>query len=435
MGQAFWARVWVFLVLGYALVGRTFAYLGLPSLKVFIGEAVLATFIAIRGSWVVRTWLALLLGYGPWALSASAWALTLFFFYGAFQVARGLLLLGHEPIVVLQNFVFNVYPFYLFLGFWVGQTRPTLLRTLVRWLAYANGIYGTLYVIFLNRLNVTVPWAPDVPLFGQPGGSALALLGLLSLEPRPARVWPLLVLNFFVLLGVQVRGEWLAFGAGLLVWMLLRRDLSRVALVGATAILILSSMYALDIRIPAPENRGGEISVRGVIARVLAPFNPEAAATMIGEEAYSMAGTITGWRIPWWMSIWAEVHRDATSALLGLGYGYPIYSLWPWIPEGIRSPHNAFFYALGYSGWLGVVFFFVLQFSIGYAVYRAFIMTKNGFGLALWVGLLLSGMFGNFFETPFGAIPFYLLMGYSLAPLNKVYARIKSPRPLPATWR
>ncbi|MER3523037.1 MAG: hypothetical protein C4326_02975 [Ignavibacteria bacterium] len=435
MGQAFWARVWVLLVLGYALMGRTFAYLGVPSLKVFIGELILGAFVIIRGNRVLRTWFTWLLGYGPRALLVLAWASALFFSYGILQAMRGVLLLGHELIIVLQNFVFNVYPLYLFLGLWVGQARPALLRNVVRWLAWANGIYGTLYVLLLNRLDVTLPWAPDITLFGQPGGSALALLGLLSLESRPVRVWPLLVLNFFVLLGVQVRGEWLALGAGLFVWMVLRRDPSRVALLGATAVLLFAAMYALDLRIPAPETRGGEISVRGVVARGLAPLNPDAAATLIGEEAYSLAGTIMDWRVPWWLSIWDEVHRDVISALLGLGYGYPLYSLLPFISEGIRTPHNVFFYALGYSGWLGVIFFFTFQFSLGYAVYWASMSSKNHFGPALWVSLLCSALVGNFFETPFGAIPFYLLIGYGLSPLSQAYARANSSHVLPTTRR
>lgn len=401
----------------------------------FIGEVALGTFIFARPDRLLRPWLSWLLGRGPRCLVAMAWALVFFFFYGVLQALRGWLILGHEPIVVLQNSVFNIYPLHIFWGVWIGQAHDALLRSVLRWLSWINGIYGSLYILVLNRLDLSLPWAPSVPLFGQPGGSAVALLGLLSLEPRPMWFWPLLLLNLLVLLGLQVRGEWLAFGLGLLIWLALRRDLSRFVLFGTMVILTLFLMYTFELRIPAPQLRGGEISLRGVTARVLAPLNAEAAAELIGEQAYSLAGTITGWRVAMWQTLWTEVHRDSMSALLGLGYGYPLYRLLAFLPEGNRTPHNAFFYALSYGGWLGAMFFFAFQFALGYTIYRATIQVRNPFGLALWIGLFASAFFGNFFETPFNAVPFYLLMGYNLAPLTENRARGSVSRPLPTARR
>ncbi len=362
------------------------------------------------------TWFAWIFCSGHKAFCILSKFLLIFLLYGIFQAIRGLKL-NHEIILVLQNVVFNIYPFYLFLGLLVGITRPELLKRLIRFLAVINAVYGTLYIFFLNRINIYLPWAPNIPVFGQPGAAAIVLLGLLSLEPHLNRNWLILLINFFILLGVQIRGEWLTFSIGLLIWIILSKNFSRLALLGAIFIIIFFIFFTFDIQFMAPQTRGGEISVRGIIARVLAPFNPESAAKLIGEEAYSFAGTITNWRMNWWLNIWDEVHRDGSSAFFGFGYGYPIYNLLSYVSEGLRTPHSVFFYALGYTGWLGVFIFFSFQFSLAYALYKSYLISNNIFGISLWAGIFCSSLFGNFFETPFGAIPFYLLIGYCLSPI------------------
>jgi hypothetical protein len=122
--MAIWPRPWAFLVLGYGLFGRSFAYLGVPGLKLFIGEVVLAAFVLMRGGWVLGTWSLWLLRRGTQGL--LGWSLLLFVLYGLFQVLYGLFL-GHDTLLVLQNFVFNLYPLYLFLGLFVGRSHPSSL--------------------------------------------------------------------------------------------------------------------------------------------------------------------------------------------------------------------------------------------------------------------------------------------------------------------
>lgn len=430
-----WAKVWVLLILGYCLFGRSFAYLGVPQLKLFIGEAVLAGFFLFRPRATLGRWASWLLRPRPGGLFALAWSLVAFFLYGAFQVFRGLGR-GHDPLLALQNFVFNAYPLYLFLGVAVGLRFPDLLPRVVRWLAWLSGLYGVLYLLVLSRLGLSLPWAPEVPLFGQPGGYVLALLGLLVFEPHFGKVWPLFLLNLLVLLGVQVRSQWLAFAVALTIWALLRRKMPRLVALGALFFLLFVFLYISDLRLPAPEPRGGELSARGLIARVIAPFDPDRAAKLIGEEAYSFAGTITGWRIPWWASIWEAVHEDEATALLGLGYGYPLWELFPVIPEGIRTPHNAFFYSLGYSGWVGVLLFLLFLGTLLLALLKASRLSATGeFAFCMAFGLWASGLVGNFFETPFGAIPFYLMAGFGLAPLLRGYAHLRAPHLLPTARR
>lgn len=430
-----WSNLWTLLFLGYSLFGRSFAYLGVPSLKVFIGEVVLSSFLLILGGRALNTWAVWLLRRSSWAW--LGWSLYMFVFYGLFQLSRGIVL-GHEPLLALQNFVFNIYPFYLFLGFQVAHAQPQLLRRIILWLAWLNGLYGVAYLLGLSRISLYLPWVPDVPLFGQPTASAVAILGLLALERPSLKVGLLILLNFAVLLGIQVRGEWLSLALGLVTWALLLRKVGRLAFIGLLAFAFFVFLYVAEVRVPAPEQRGGELSVQGVVARVLAPLNPEAAANLIGEEAYSLAGTITGWRLPWWSRIFSEVHVDPTTTLLGLAYGYPLWSLFELIPEGIRTPHNVLFYALGYGGWIGVGLFLLFLTFLGATLYHTWTATRRpeaALSFVLWIALTSAAFFGNFFETPFGAIPFYLLTGFGLGLRELPYAHPKATHPLPTAWR
>ncbi len=428
-----WASLWAFLLLGYGLFGRAFAYVGVPALKVFIGELALGCFLLVRGGRVISTWRAWLLGGGGW--TRLGWSLVLFLIYGLFQVSRGIAV-GHEPLVAFQNLVFNAYPLYIFLGFQVAHSRPTLLRRAISWLAWLNALYGIAYLLELNRFNLYFPWAPDVTVFGQPVATDLVIIGLLTLEKPSLKLGLIILINLVVILGIQVRGEWLSLAIGLLVWALLLKRVGRLALVSVVAFLLFASLHAADVRVPGPRHRGGELSARGVVARALALFNPEAAAELIGEEAYRFAGAVTGWRFPWWSQIISAVHSDLTTTFFGLGYGYPLWRLFWAIPEGVRTPHNVFLYALGYGGWIGVGLFLFFLSSLGATLYRCWLFAKKpeaALGFILCIALSFAALFGNLFEAPFGAIPFYLLAGFGLAFKEVHDARSPIARRLPAT--
>lgn len=414
-----WSKLAVFLIVGYLCMSRSFAYLGIPRLSIYIGEVALAAFLLFgprtrHGRWL---WLAL----RARRLKRFKWLLLLLLAYGGFEALRGVLA-GYPAFVAARDTAFNYYPLFLFLGVWVGLCCRDLLRRMVHILAWWNGCYGLAYILFLNRLSCNMPWtagaASPVPLFSEPYGSAIALLGLVTFEPQIRRVWHLAALNAFVMLGVQVRAEWVAFAVGLLVFAWCTKRLQRLVLAGMALVALLGAMHVANIDLPAPEGRGGRISVESIIARGLAPINSELAYDFAGKQDASGFAATAAWRTVWWASIWQELHRSVSSALFGFGYGYPIGDLNPLIEAGefIQTPHSDFFYALAYSGWMGVVLFALLQLEIGRLLLRAYRATGQPFGLMCWVGLLAASLFEDLFEAPFGAIPFYLLLGIALAP-------------------
>jgi hypothetical protein len=134
-----WEKTAVFLVLGYVLFNRTFAYLGIPPLKLFIGEMVLFSFLICRQREGLDTWARALAQSGP--AHDCAWSILLFIAYGIFETCRGVAL-GYSLTTCLENLAFNYYALYLLFGWWVGQRNPGLLRTLAVKLAWCNGISG-----------------------------------------------------------------------------------------------------------------------------------------------------------------------------------------------------------------------------------------------------------------------------------------------------
>jgi hypothetical protein len=411
----FWSKWILVLLVGFALMGRSFAYLGVPPAKLFVGDLTLAAFIVLHPRKVFDPWVDALIRSGP--LGPVAWLLLASLFYGIFEVIRGTLL-GFNPLIAMENLVFNVYPIYLFLGLCLGRRRPDLLLRFVQVFSICFCVYAPAYMIFLNKLTVTMPGSEGVLLFGQPTGGGVIILALLCLDPKPSRFWLPLAVAAAMLLAGQVRAEWAGMGLALLIWGILSKKIANVAMVAVAVAILLAAGFMLDINLPAPPQRGGNISSREIVARGLTAISPALAGEVTGSRHVGFyRGTIT-WRETWWRAIWANSQANYTNFFIGPGYGYLLKNLVGYLKDtrDLRTPHNIFYYALGYSGWLGVLLFFSLQAACGALVWRAYKITGQSFGFAIWASTLLTAFFGNAFETPAGAIPCYLTLGLVIGP-------------------
>jgi O-Antigen ligase len=417
-----WVKTAGLLLVGYLCLSRTFAYVGIPAWKAFIGEAVLVLFVVAGPRMGKMKW--------PWiawkmpALRPLLSCYALFLGYGVIEVLRGIKA-GNPALVALRDLAFNLYPVYFLLGIWAGVTRPDLLPRLIRGFAWFNGIYGVLYILFLNRVNWYVVGdsgdAGGVPIFGQPLYSFVALLGLLAFEKSLSRSWHLYLLNGFVMLGMQIRTEWLAFAIGVAVWCVLTRQGVRVVQAGVVLASLLAVMYFTDLRLPSPQGRTeADFSVKQLVDRGLAPFRADVAdeKAAAGSAAVDSQEATFVFRTFWWFAIWDSVHSSLQTTVLGHGYGFPLGDLVPYL-EGafIRTPHNEFFFALGYTGWVGVALFSLLQFRILRLLIESHRITAEPFGVVLWAAMMVLGMFFPLCETPYGAIPFYLILGWCIASL------------------
>ena len=406
-----WTKYAIFLLMGYSLFGRSFSYLGIPPAKIFIGDVTLAALAVFHPRGFTRRWFASLVRMDP--LSSFSWVLLLSIMYGIIEVARGLMA-EYDAVTALQNLVFNLYPCYLFLGLWAGLKRPDFLQKYIRITAWIAATYGLLYLFALQNVKLTIP-GTDVELLPQAGGGALQILGLLSLEQRPSRFWFPIAVCSFLLLAMQIRADWVGMAVAILVWGILGKKMKRVSLVVALIVCLLAIGYVGDIHLPGAASRGGEISTREIIGRGIAAIDPEMAAEY-SRNSRNYAGTVE-WRVTWWKAIRQYVSQDMTVFLLGPGYGFPLKNLVPYLRSlDIRTPHSVFYFALGYSGCLGVLLFFALQMCLLRLLWRTYKMTGQAFGLACWSAILVSAFFGNLFETPSGAIAGYILAGLCIAP-------------------
>jgi hypothetical protein len=407
-----WAGLASFLVVGYLCMTRSFAYLGVQPL--FIGEIALAAFLCLKPRVALGTWAASLLRTSP--LSALGFAMLVFLSYGSWQLGRGVLS-GQSIVHVLKYFIFNYYTLYLFLGIWVALRAPDTLPKAIRVVAWVNGIYGLLWALALKNSGIVIPGS-TVALFGQPGGGAVAILGMLCFERNLRAVWPLLALNIAVTLIVQVRAEWLGLAAGMLAWGVLTGRLARVIAMGAVALAVLGMIELAGIQLPG--RTGNPVSLAETLGRAIAPINADL-ARQFAPDANRHVGT-ADWRKNWWDAIWVSVHSSPMLEAFGHGYGFYLLGVLPEEQRGpssaldTRTPHSVFYYALGYTGWVGVALFAALQLAILKLLWRAFRVGGQPAGVVFWVMGISMACFEESFETPYRAIPFYLLVGMAMAP-------------------
>jgi O-antigen ligase len=173
-----------------------------------------------------------------------------------------------------------------------------------------------------------------------------------------------------------------------------------------------------DIR---PAGRSGDsVSLSDNLARVVAPIDLELAKELSPNAAWH-AGTAE-WRALWWKEIWLYAHSTPMLEAFGHGYGFDLFGLAPEEvragQEGwdVRTPHSVFLYALGYTGWVGVALFGLLQIAILRLPWQSYRVGGQPAGVVFWVMGVAMASFEPWFDTPYHAISFYLLMGKSIAP-------------------
>src|ERR1700678_3031915 len=330
-----WSKWVLFLLVGLSLTGRSFSYLGIPPAKLFIGDLTLAAFIFLRPRQVFDPWIKALTKGGP--LGPLAWVLLISISYGIFQVIRGVLL-GFSPLTAIENLVFNVYPLYLFLGIWLGKRRPELLLRFVQIFAVLFCIYAPAYLLYLHKVYVLMPGSNGVTIFGQANGGGFIILSLLGFDPKPGRWWPVMTIASAAFLATQVRAEWLGMIVATIIWGVLSRKMTRVAMIAAGICALLALGAVLDVNLPSSVERGGAISSTEIVARGLAAASPDLARDLTGSDNVNFYSGTIKWRKNWWHAIWANSQDNYTNLLIGPGYGFPLKNLVNYLAAAAALP-------------------------------------------------------------------------------------------------
>jgi hypothetical protein len=422
-----WCKLVVLYLWGSLFLGKVSAYIGLA-----VGAACL---FSLRVLWD-RWYLALTRRHDP--LNGVAWALLVSMTYGVAQVIRGVLI-GYPVFTALQIFVFNVCPFYLFLGIWVGFRHPGTARKYVRFMAWLTVIYSPIYFLFLSKVNLTLTGilpGSGLDVLASPGSGTVPLLGLLTMETYLVKFWLPIVVLVCLTIANQERADWVGLGLCLLVWGQLSKKMGRILAITGCIAGVLAIAALVDLKLPPIPGRGGELSARGTIARMAGAISPELSADVGGGAANARFyyGTVY-WREHWWGAIRNEVSRDYKTMAFGLGYGYPLAKLAgrEVEKEGTRSPHSVFYFTYAYSGLVGFAIFCWLAVRIMLLLWQTYRATGIAFGLIYFLYSLIGAFFGNLIETPQAAIPLYLVLGLLIGPMflqvDPVYS---TEEPVPA---
>lgn len=387
------------MVIGNLTTTRRFAHLGVS--PVFIGEIALGTVLFWQFRTYLLRWIQPLVSRHP--LSGVAWAVLISILFGLLQVLRGVLT-QKAVFVSFSCLAFHLYPLFFFLGIEVGIRRPAFLRNFLRWFVWIHGFYGLAYILVFSPLGLVDTAKTGIPLFSQPAGAAISILGVLCFEGMGGRSIIPLMMNLFILVGVQVRAEWLGFVTSVGTWSVLTGHVRKLAKFLVFVGLFTFVGLVTDFKLPAPEGRGGEISVRGIVGRALAAVSPALAGDLIKDP--DRFNSTVSWRTKWWEEIVTLTHETPPSAIFGLSYGYPIWDLHPeGVEEGLRTPHSIIVFALGYTGWIGLVIYLLLQFSLGALLWRTFRETGQPFGLQVWILINIWASFDNLLELPYAPFP------------------------------
>jgi O-antigen ligase/polysaccharide polymerase Wzy-like membrane protein len=416
------------ILVGYAFLGRGFAYLGVP--PIYIGELSLGfgMLAAVAGGAI-----PVLRG------SLVLWLLVLFDLWG---VARTIPYLHVYGTDALRDAVVWIYSFFAILIATSLLKSGGLMRALPqyrRWIPWFLIWVPVLW--WISRFGSdALPRAPgsDVPIPSFKSGdaavhlagiAAFLLLGLTPGRREPKLLgwtsqWTLWVLWLVALMFVAAlnRGGLLAILVALAVVVSLRPGTAGLKLVAiaATLALVIGIFLAAGTEDPpllkSPEGDRA-ISLQQI------------SANLGSVVAGSQDGTLDGsrrWRLEWWNTI-LDYTVFGDRFWTGKGFGVNLATDDGFeVDEGtLRSPHDAHLTILAREGVPGAVLWILLQGAFAVAMLRAYARARRTgrelwerldlWILAYWAASLTNMSFDVTLEGPQGGIWFWSLFGIGIA--------------------
>ncbi|MDX1661274.1 MAG: O-antigen ligase family protein [Gemmatimonadota bacterium] len=418
-----YARHWVlflaFVLLGYATLGRGFAYVGAPPL--YVGEAALATgLVAVLAVG----------GLGRVFRSPVSWLLVVFMAWGAFCT---LPYLGTHGMAALRDAVLWGY------GVFALIVAAVLLRTgWWRRIVPAYASWLPFLVLWVPLGLLLTEWATDrfgggalVPQL-KPGDAAVhltgigafLLLGLYSARDRGRGwlewAWTGVWLIGFLFAATQNRGGMVsaAIGLGLV---LLFRPTHRWLKIALPALVLGAVLVAADVEVEMGGRR--EISARQLAQNALSVVGVE-------PEGESLQSTVD-WRLQWWSDI-VDYTVFGSHFWTGKGYGVNLADSDGYQVDqrdsSLRSPHNGHLSVLARSGVPGFALWILLHGAFAVVMVRSHLReSRDGreawarfdlWILAFWAAFMVNATFDVFLEGPMGGIWFWSIMGAAIATLE-----------------
>lgn len=420
------------LLLGYAFVGRGFAYFGVPPL--YVGELVLllglgvvlggADLPALRSPlvWVLgllAVWCALRTApyvgtYGVLALrDAALWG------YGIFTV----LVASFLPRTGLLDRVPDAYrrwlpwfvvwvPIFALITHLAPSHIPMVPRTTQPLLDFKAGDVavhlGGIAAFLMLGLHRGAYRSADRTTEGEqsPGSRGLEVVAWVG--------W----LASFVVVASSSRAALLAIAAAMAAVLVLRP--SKKWLLGIlVGVLLLTSSAAVNVEIVFHEGRS--LAPRQILTNFLSTFQNSSSIYLDGPRR---------WRLLWWSDI-VQYTFNGDYFWTGKGFGVNLADddgFQVTIDDSLRNPHNGNLTFLARAGVPGFVVWLAFQGLFGLSLLRAVRRAgRDGqesrarllaWVLAYWVAFSVNASFDVYLEGPQGGIWFWSLCGFGIALLQ-----------------
>lgn len=403
-------------LLGYALAGKGFAYLGVAPL--YIGEVLLA--VGMFAFLITAGWLRVV--RMPPAVAAVP------------LIALGFLgLLSDLPrhgIEAARDAVIWGYAAFALIVASLIVARPERLRTLVARYRQFTTLFLLLVPVafllfrFAREVLPVIPGGNNRIIVVKEGDVLVHLAGILAFwmaDPKRHVRWfwaVLLTLNM-AMMGVIDRAGVVSFGAVMIICLLAKPFHGAAWRTIAMMLLGVVILWASAINIEVPGGKGRSISWDQFVVNFLSTFGSTHGALESNKE----------WRLNWWADIVDyTVHGKYFWNGKGFGVnladddGYQVHS------SGLlRSPHNVHMTVLARMGVPGAIAWALLHGTWLYCVARAYLRARWR-GEAAWAGLFLflfayyaafmiNGSFDVFIEGPMGGIWFWSIFGAGVGAL------------------
>lgn len=420
MGGDRYLALLAMVLLGYALMGKGFAYLGFPPL--YVGEiAFLAGIVALFRTGALVGALATLPAVMLVAMIAWVLARTLPFFglygfdslrdsaivmYGGFAfIVIGLLLEDARRInAVLRYYGIMVASFPAIpVGFWLTKY----------WADYIPRLYGPVPIVEIGASAVGTHLV---------GSMVFVLVGYRKVSVLWVFVW----FATLSLVSATNRGATLAVVVPVTIAMLVLKRYRLMLTTAVAAVAIFTALFALESTF-GEYNEARDSMERPVSAHQIVE---NAKSIIIGESGHQTEAT-KQWRLAWWDVIINET-LYGPSFWAGRGFGINLSYADGFSGTGdphnrhppLRSPHNAHMTVLARSGVPGVVLWLLVLGSWGGMMISA-IVSARARGRERWVELflfiacyaasiLINATFDVTLEGPMQGIWFWCLFGFGI---------------------
>jgi hypothetical protein len=407
-------------LLGYAMIGKGFAYLGLPPL--FIGEIALSAGLVV----VLRTGclIAALATLPSLVLAATMiWVLLRTLPYVG---VYGFDALRDSVVIMYGGFAFVIIALLLEDGrrinsiLWSFGTFLSIYVPAIPFL-YAFSIYMADYVP--NWPGYNVPFlqirASEIAVH-LTGAAVFVLVGF----RKVSSLWILFVLAMMIMASVNSRGAMLAFVLPFIFAVLVLGKVRELAAVLVAGLVLFATAYAVETAFTTDQREARITSERSLSARQIV----DNVASIAGPGGQQTEGTKT-WRLEWWNIILANT-VFGPNFWTGRGFGLNLADA-DGFQDGeradrpaLRSPHNVHMTLLARAGvpgaalWLGLL-------TSWFAMMMHAMLTARRRGQTEWAGLFLfascyaasfviNASFDVALEGPMQGIWFWCLVGFGI---------------------